>query len=95
MGTVSWPSSTSIWQSFECFSLNVFQVQVSEREAKLSYSQMFKILTEFTGEIPLGVYRTDKLETVPKPNNSTHVEVNDAADEKKNKFDFRRYSSKK
>ena len=39
---------------------DIVQVQVSEREASLSYSQMFKILTEFTGEIPLGVYRTDK-----------------------------------
>ena len=32
---------------------------VTDKEASLSYSQMFKILTQFTGEIPLGIYRTD------------------------------------
>jgi hypothetical protein len=36
-----------------------FKVTVTGNEASLSYSQMFKILTQFTGEIPLGIYRTD------------------------------------
>ena len=63
---------------------------------------MFKILTEFTGEIPLGVYRTDKNHTVASPasKNSVHIEVNGApaqegAKSKPGKFDFRRISSKK
>ena len=61
---------------------------------------MFKILTEFTGEIPLGVYRTDKSEPLASPasKNSVHVEVNDATTPEKpktGKFDFRRISSKK
>ena len=76
-------------------------VQVSEREASLSYSQMFKILTEFTGEIPLGVYRTDKTEPNPVNNatsptsgkNSVTVDLHD--DEQKKSNVFRRISSKK
>ncbi|CAG5112983.1 Oidioi.mRNA.OKI2018_I69.chr2.g7137.t1.cds [Oikopleura dioica] len=35
-------------------------VTVTEREASLNYSQLFKILTQFTGEIPLGIYRNEK-----------------------------------
>merc|ERR1712003_388045 len=34
-------------------------VTVTEKEASLRYFQMFQILTQFTGEIPLGIYRTD------------------------------------
>ena len=36
---------------------------------------MFKILTEFTGEIPLGVYRTDKTEAAMSPTSKTSVTV--------------------
>merc|ERR1711935_971723 len=80
-------------------------VQVSEREASLSYSQMFKILTEFTGEIPLGVYRTDKTEplnnaTSPTSGkNSVSVDVQNNVDSDQNEHKksnvFRRISSKK
>ena len=71
---------------------------MSEREASLSYSQMFKILTEFTGEVPLGVYRTDK--APPVENGRKHSEVVDVdnniadGDKKKSKI-FSRISSKK
>ena len=78
---------------------------MSEREASLSYSQMFKILTEFTGEIPLGVYRTDKTEplnnaTSPTSGkNSVSVDVQNNVDSDQNEHKksnvFRRISSKK
>ena len=63
---------------------------------------MFKILTEFTGEVPLGVYRTDKAPPIENGRSATSaaiVDVDDAIDEKKksaktNKI-FSRISSKK
>ena len=63
----------------------------------MSYSQMFKILTEFTGEIPLGVYRTDKTEAAMSQTSKTSVTVDVQAengDTKKGNV-FRRISSKK
>ena len=66
---------------------------------------MFKILTEFTGEIPLGVYRTDKTEplnnaTSPTSGkNSVSVDVQNNVDSDQNEHKksnvFRRISSKK
>ena len=38
-----------LWQ--QCANIiSNFQVTVTEREASLNYSQLFKILTQFTGE---------------------------------------------
>ena len=67
---------------------------MTEKEAALSYSQMFKILTEFTGEIPLGIYRTD----TETENSDVKVEVDDGTKRRKSMLDglsFRNRSNKK